>query len=84
MKSKLLLNIDRHVRLFNNADEQMKGTHRFQVHGKLVHSPEDEDEFSVIIGDDPRGHGTNYISFGMKDVLDVEKAPSGILSITLR
>lgn len=84
MKTKLLAHIDRKVRLFNVNDEQSEGSFRFHVHGMLRHCPEEQDEFSVVIGEDRDGHGTNYISFGAKDIVEVSKAPSGIIEVILK
>ena len=84
MQKKLLAAENKYVRLFNNADEQMEGAFRFHVHGILRHFAKDQDPWSVIIGECPHGHGTNYISFTSWDVLDVSNSPSGIVCITLR
>lgn len=84
MQKKLLSTENNYVRLFNNAHEQGEGSFSFHVHGILRHCPEDQDPWSVIIGECPRGHGVNHISFSSWDVLDVSNAPSGIVCITLR
>ena len=87
MKTKLekLINaIGKYVRLVNNASEQMEGSFQLQVHGALEHCEDQEDEWLVRISEDPRGHGCNVVSFGMKDVLDVENCPSGIVNICVK
>lgn len=74
------------VRLVNRADVESENGVQIHTHG-ILHAPDDDGFYTVIIGQDPDGHGTNSISFKLAHLETddgIFRQPSGIYEITLR